>query len=69
MTPEPVPMSPITIIRHEAASARCAAGDWEETADGHCGIAPMLSNGAMHAMTFGHRVFEHIDADLTVDPL
>jgi hypothetical protein len=32
-------------------------------------VEALLGNGALHAMASGHRVHEHVDRDLTVDPV
>jgi hypothetical protein len=61
-------MTAIRISSHSAATARCEAGDWSEDAPDSSQVEALLSNGAMHAMTFGHRVHEHVDRDVTVDP-
>jgi hypothetical protein len=62
-------MREVTIMSATAASARCSQGDWAETADTTAEVPRVLSDGAMHAITTGHRVHEHVDRDLTVEPL
>ena len=61
-------MREVTILTASHATARCARGDWDEKAEDTAEIPGMLAHGAMHAMSTGHRVHEHVDRDLTVDP-
>jgi hypothetical protein len=63
------PMREVTILTHEEATARCARGDWSETARDATEVPVMLAHGAMHAISTGHRVHERVERDLTVDPL
>jgi hypothetical protein len=52
------------------SSATVVCGECIYHADTHstAEIPAVLGNAAMHAMTFGHVVHEHITRDVTVNP-
>lgn len=51
------------------AQVHCESGDYDADAADTAELSTVLGGAAMHAMTYGHVVHEHIDRDVTVRPV
>jgi hypothetical protein len=59
----------VHITQTMIGTALCAAGDYHEDALDAATLPVMQGHAAMHAMTTGHEVTEHITRDLTISPV
>jgi hypothetical protein len=61
-------MSAIHIDGHTVAMVRCESGDFQADAHDSAEVQSVLADAAMHAMSTGHTVVEHVASDRTVRP-
>jgi hypothetical protein len=62
-------MHEVVFDGHTTAHVLCEEGDFHADALDSATVQSALADGAMHAMSMGHTIHEHVSRDVTVRPV